>query len=287
MSSLPHSFFFFPYICSKSDCLKRVILITGASSGLGRATAKFLAQRGNTVYGTSRKAENGDILDNFTMLKLDLLNPESIRSALAYISEKESRLDVLINNGGIGINGPMECLSLEEINLVFQTNVFGLMECCRQAIPYLRKGQKPTIINISSIAGEMGLPYRGAYSSSKFAVEGYSESLSMELKPFGIRVCLVQPGDFATSINENRMVAKSVDLSLYPDFFKMNERVKEEVNSSWSPELMGEYIMKIILSKNPPLRKRVAPFLARFSTLLRRILPGRWYERLLMKFYKV
>jgi len=267
--------------------LKRVILITGASSGLGRATAKFLAEQGNTVYGTSRKSKNGDKLDNFTLLNLDLVDSSSIQTALDYLLEKESKLDVLINNGGIGINGPMECLSLEEINLVFKTNVFGLMECCRLAIPLLRKGTLPTIINISSIAGEMGLPYRGAYSSSKFAVEGYSESLSMELKPFGIRVCLVQPGDFATSINDNRMVAKSVDLKLYPDFYRMNERVKEEVNSSWSPELMGKYILRLIHSKNPPLRKRVAPFLARFSIFLRRILPGRWYEQLLMKFYKV
>lgn len=262
-------------------------MITGASSGLGRATANYLAQRGFRVYGTSRKAEHGEKLENFTLLKLDLQNPGSMRSALEYLIDKEGQLNVLINNAGIGINGPLECLSRSEIVKVFDTNVFGLMEVTNQCIPELRKSDHSTIINISSIAGEMGLPYRGIYSSSKFAVEGYSESLSMELKPFGIKVCIVQPGDFATNINENRMVVEKLNKELYPDFEKMNERVNREVNAGWDPEVLGPVLEKLINDDHPQLRKRVAPFLERFSTVLRRILPGRWYERLLMKFYKV
>lgn len=218
---------------------------------------------------------------------MDLRKTESIDAAMGYIAQKEEKLDVLINNAGIGINGPAECLSREEIQQVFETNVFGMMDCCSRSIPLLRKGNSPIIINISSIAGEMGLPYRGIYSSSKFALEGYSESLRMELKPHGINVCLIQPGDFNTGINENRMVVKDLNEELYPDFMKMNDRVIKEVAEGWDPMIMGKEINKIINSKNPPFRTRVAPFLQKFSTVLRRVLPAKWYEKLLMQFYKV
>ena len=267
--------------------MRRVVLITGASTGLGYATARYLSEKGYKVYGTSRSARNGETRDNFTLLQMDLLDPDSVTRAIHYIAEMEGKLDVVVNNAGIGINGPLECLSDEEIRQVFQTNVFGLMRVCRESIPLLRLSESGIIINISSIAGEIGLPYRGIYSASKFAVEGYSESLSMELKPFGIRVVIVQPGDFATNINANRMVVKALNEELYPDFRKMDERVNAEVSNAHDPSEMGVQIYQLIEDPRPPMRKRVAPLLQRLSTTLRRILPGRLFEKILMKFYKV
>ncbi|MFN2422505.1 MAG: SDR family NAD(P)-dependent oxidoreductase, partial [Cryomorphaceae bacterium] len=146
----------------------KVVLVTGGSSGIGLATCKYLQSRNCKVYGTSRKvSQNGEIVDGIPMLQLDLNQLPSIHTAVNFILEKEGRLDVLVNNAGVGIAGALEDTSTEEIETAFRTNVFGVFECCRAVIPQMRKQGGGWIVNISSIAGEFGLPFRGIYCATK------------------------------------------------------------------------------------------------------------------------
>ena len=178
----------------------KVILVTGGSSGIGRAIAGHLAAQGHRVYGTSRSAKWGDTLDGFSLVNLDVTDPDSIERALALIKREAGTLDVLINNAGLGMAGPIECTSDQEARALFDTNMFGVLNVCRQAIPMLREAGGGHLINITSIAAK-SLPYRGIYAATKHAVEGLTESLSMEVKPFGIAVSIIEPGDFKTNIN--------------------------------------------------------------------------------------
>lgn len=264
----------------------KVILVTGGSSGIGRATANHLASKGNIVYGTSRKAENGQQLDNFTLVQMDVTNLDSIDIAVNYIIQKEGRIDVLINNAGLGMIGPLESTSIDKIREVFETNIFGVLNVCKAVIPFMREKNKGNIINITSIGGIISLPYRGIYCSSKFAVEGFSEALSMEVRKFNIHVTIVEPGDFKTNINENRRIAASANSSIYSDEFnRIMSLVNEEVSSSREPIVLAKQINKILNKKKPGLRYKIGTPMQRFSVFLKRILPSRLFERLIMNHY--
>ncbi len=173
----------------------QVILITGASSGFGKVTAQALAGKGYVVYGTSRRIANGNI-GQIRMLIADVTDENSVRSAVNRIMDEQGHIDVLINNAGMGIGGALEMATDEEISSQMDTNFMGMVRMCRAVLPIMRKQRQGKIINISSIAGRIAVPYQGFYSASKFAIEGYSEALSMEVYPFGIKVCVVEPGDF-------------------------------------------------------------------------------------------
>ena len=175
----------------------QVILITGASSGFGKVTAQTLAGKGYVVYGTSRRIANGNI-GQIRMLIADVTDENSVRSAVNRIMDEQGHIDVLINNAGMGIGGALEMATDEEISSQMDTNFMGMVRMCRAVLPIMRKQRQGKIINISSIAGRIAVPYQGFYSASKFAIEGYSEALSMEVYPFGIKVCVVEPGDFNT-----------------------------------------------------------------------------------------
>ncbi|RZL98081.1 MAG: SDR family oxidoreductase, partial [Pedobacter sp.] len=159
--------------------MSKVVLITGASTGLGESIATYLARRGFIVYGTSRQA--GLTNESIHMLAMDVIDPQSIQQVVDQILQQEGRLDVLINNAGLGIAGPVELLSLTDVERVFDTNVFGVIRMVQSALPIMRQQRSGLIINISSIAAEAGLPYRGAYSASKAAVERLTEALRLEL----------------------------------------------------------------------------------------------------------
>jgi len=178
--------------------LSRVVLITGASRGIGKACAERLVAEGDNVYGTSRhpEAENGD--RNLHMLAMDVNRDESVNAAVNKILAVERRIDVVINNAGFGIAGSVEDTSVEEGKSLFETNFFGVLRVCRAVLPTMRNMGRGTIINISSLGGRIGLPYQGLYSATKFAIEGLSEALRMELRQFGIDVTLVEPGDVCT-----------------------------------------------------------------------------------------
>ncbi len=264
------------------------MLVTGASSGIGKAVARVLAAKGHHVFGTSRKASNAELQDGYTMLKMDVTDEESVIEALNFIVNKYNKLDVVVNNAGLGLVGPVENISDAEAREIFNTNLFGVLNVCRNSIQHLRSAGGGYIINITSMAAQIGLPFRGIYSASKFAVEGFTESLSMEVKQFGIKVCLIEPGDFKTNINNTRKVAAYVNREAYKTQSEVVlKQVIKEVDEARTPEVIGERIASIIEQKNPRLRFRVATVMQRFSLTLMRALPSRFFERLVMKWYKL
>lgn len=269
--------------------MQKVVFITGASSGIGQAIASRLSEKGHIVYGTSRFSKDESEY-NFNFLKLDVREAESIKSAVVHIIEKEGRIDVLINNAGLGVIGALEDTTIEESKAIFETNVFGLHSMCNEVIPQMRKQKSGLIINVSSIAGKVGLPYRGIYNATKHAIEGFSEALSMELRPFKIKVIILEPGDYRTNINTNRKISKkSLDPSspYFDSFNRTRNQVFEEVETAWTPDKIAKDVDRIINYKYPRLRFMSAPFKQKLSIQMHKILPARLFEYLISKFYNV
>ena len=183
--------------------MSKVVLITGGSSGIGKSIGEFLHQKGYTVYGTSRNPDKviGSV---FTLLRLDVCKTETIHEAIKTIIALSGKIDIVINNAGVGITGPLEEIPSQEIKNNFETNFFGPIEVMKAVLPQMRKQESGLIINITSIAGYMGLPYRSVYSASKGALELITEALRMEVKSFGIQITNIAPGDFATNIASGR-----------------------------------------------------------------------------------
>jgi len=267
--------------------MSKVIFITGASSGIGKAIGEFLHHKNFKVYGTSRNPER---IENslFPLVRLDVRNVESIKLAVTEILSKEERIDVVINNAGVGITGPLEEIPTEEIKNNFETNLFGPIEVMKAVLPQMRKRKKGLIINITSIAGYMGLPYRSVYSASKGALELISEAISMEVKEFGINVTNVAPGDFATNIASGRYHAPLTKDSDYEKSYGTTLKMMDaHVDGGSNPNDMAEAIFKIINTKKPKIHYKVGAFMQKFSIVLKRILPDMVYEKLLMNHYKL
>jgi len=263
------------------------ILITGASSGIGKAIGEHLHANGFTVYGTSRNPEKvtGSV---FPLIALDVRDSNSIRNCVEEFLRKAGHIDVLINNAGVGITGPLEEIPQQEIKNNFETNFFGPVEMMKAVLPAMRERKSGLIINITSIAGYMGLPYRSVYSASKGALEIISEGISMEVKNFGIRVACVAPGDFATNIAAGRYHAPVITGSPYEKTYGDTlATMNDHVDSGTDPRVMADAILKIINEKNPRMHYKVGEFMQRFSIVLKRILPDRMYEKMLMKHYKL
>lgn len=266
----------------------KVILVTGASSGIGESIAQSLAAAGYKVYAASRKVTTGHIRHGTIELQMDVCDEESVQRAIEYIRQKDGHLFGLINSAGLGMTGSVEFTSDKEARTLFDTNVFGVLNVCRAAIPLIRPQRDGYIINITSIAAQMGLPYRGIYSSSKFAVEGFTESLSMEVSRFGIKVCIIEPGDFRTGINTHRMRAAADDTVYYGSLHQdILEQVRNEVNTAPTPEVIGKRVIKILSDPKPRLRYRIASPKALLSYRLMRTLPSRWFEAIIRNYYKL
>lgn len=279
--------FNFDYLCTKPTEMSKVVLITGATSGIGNAIALFLHQKGYIVYGTGRNPQDNDV-NPFQLLALDVRKKETIQSAIQTILEREQRLDVLINNAGVGITGPLEEIPMDEMRNNFETNLFGPIQVIKEVLPQMRKQKNGLIINVTSIAGYMGLPFRSAYSSSKGALELITESLRMEVKPFGIEVTNVAPGDFSTNIASRRYHAPVIAGSPYEKVYQAQlDTIDADVDGGMHPDEMAKAIHKIIETKHPNVRYKVGAFLQKFSIVLKRILPSKTYEKILMNHYKI
>ncbi len=266
----------------------KVILITGAGSGIGKTIATMLAANQYKVYAASRRVTTGHNHDGITDLQMDVCKEQSVQQALAYIQEKEGSLYGLINSAGLGMTGSVEYTTDKEARALFDTNVFGVLNVCRAAIPLMRHNNNGYIINITSIAAQMGLPFRGIYSSSKFAVEGFTESLSLEMHRFGIKVCLIEPGDFRTGINANRLKTAKDDTEHYGTLHhEILEQVRHEVSTAPTPEAIGKQVIEILNNSTPRLRYRIASAKALLSYRLMRLLPSRMFEAIIRKYYKL
>lgn len=265
-----------------------IILITGISSGFGKATANLLALAGYTVYGTMRRdAEAGNLTN---ILKMDLNDPESIKKAVDTVIRKEGRIDVLINNAGMHTGGPVETSPEENIRLQMETNFMGMVLLTREVLPIMRKQGGGKIINISSIGGLMGLPFQAFYSAGKYALEGFSEALRMELKHFNIKVILINPGDFTTRNSANRrnyLAVSGHDDPYNEQFIKTLSVIERDEANGWKPEVLAKNILKIVSCKNPRQRYIIASAEQKFAVILKYILPGKVFRTILENHYNI
>lgn len=265
--------------------MQQVIIITGASSGFGKATAEMLSQKGHTVYGLCRRAMQDTTIK---YRKCDVRDRENIRAVVEQIVAEQGRVDVLINNAGMGIGGALELASKEEIDMQMGTNFMGCVNMCQAVLPYMRQARKGKIINLSSIGGVMGLPYQGFYSASKFAIEGFTEALAAEVTGFGIRVCMVEPGDFATGFTGSRKNSQATmdDPDYGPIFKRSLAIIEKEENGGLKPEVLARRIVKLVEKKKPPLRNVVANLEQWLSTVIKRVLTGNQMVGILRDYYK-
>ena len=267
--------------------MAKVVLITGGSSGIGKSVGEFLANKNYTVYGTSRFPEKY-LNSEFPMIKLDVTNTQSISECVSELISKTGQIDVLINNAGVGITGPLEEIPMEEMKGNFETNLFGSINMINAVLPHMRTQKSGQILNITSIAGYMGLPFRGVYSASKGALELITESYRMELKAFNISMSNIAPGDFATNIAAGRFHAPVLENSPYKQAYGTTLKMMDShVDSGENPLLLAKVVHRIIISKNPKIHYKVGAFLQKFSVVLKRILPDLWYEKLLSSFYNI
>jgi len=263
-----------------------VVLVTGASSGFGLAIAANLAADGHRVFGTVRAPRSGPA-QGFTALRLDVTDDASVAAGVEEVIRTAGRIDALVNNAGMGIAGAIEDTTVDEARAQFETNFFGTHRVCRAVLPHLRAQGRGHIINMSSLAGHVPLPFQGFYSATKFAIEAYSEALRMELRPFGIAVSMIEPGDFATGFTANRrMTAASTRSSAYHDpceraIARMAR--DEQANTDLAPVVNA--VRAILTSRNPALRYPRATFVQRAFVAARPFLPQALAELLIRDTY--
>jgi len=277
---------------------KGVVLITGASSGIGQACANHLHQKAYRVYGTTRQAQPHatgilgaeDIYPPaFEMIQMDVNDDNSVAQGVEFILDREGRLDVVVNCAGFGVAGSIEDTTIKEAKLQLETNFFGAVRLCRAALPIMRKQHSGYIVNVSSIAGLIGVPFQGMYSASKFALEGMTEALRLELKPFGIRVVLIEPGDFNTQFTAHRRkTLASQHNGVYLEKFTAALGVMEaDETRGPSPVKIARLLEHIIETPSPRLRYLVGPVSEKVAVMLKKVLPWRLFEWALTKYYKL
>ena len=269
------------------------VLITGASSGIGKATALYLAERGYTVIATSRVASRLDDLQSEARrsgasvigVELDINSEDSVAFIVPELIERHGAIDALVNNAGFGLWGPVEVLSSAELKSQFETNFFAAVRMIQAVLPAMIEQRRGAIVNISSVLGRMGTPFNGAYVSSKFALEGISESLKTEVQPFGVRVAMVEPGLFRTNFPDNSVRGEAADdeRSAYSPYIrKQSENHDLFELLGGDPVRVAKVVHKVITSPSPNFRNPVG-LDARAGTLAARLLPERIYWRILSK----
>ena len=266
--------------------LQKTVLITGASSGMGRATATLLAKRGFTVYAGSRTPEKLEEIEGVTPLKLDLTEPNHIAEVISHIEP----IDILINNAGYGLVSTVEEVSEEEMLAQFNVNVFGLFRVTKAVIPQMRRAEGGVIVNISSFLGKIGLPLFTFYNASKYAVEGITDSLRYELKDFNIRVHSILPGFFDTEFARSNLVTNVETFdenSPYADMVsKLTPTIVEQINGGNPVEEVAELILEIIENENAPARLTVGERAKKFIPM-RRELSDEDFERRVREYYNL
>jgi NAD(P)-dependent dehydrogenase (short-subunit alcohol dehydrogenase family) len=260
----------------------RVALVTGASSGIGEAAAHELLGAGFTVYGTSRKAALGEERDGVLFVTLDVTDDQSVAGAVREVLDRSGRIDVLVNNAGLGISGAAEESSIEQARALFDTNLFGAMRMTRAVLPHMREQGSGRIINISSVLGLVPAPFGALYAATKHAMEGYSESLDHELREHGVRVLLVEPAYTRTSFDAN-VIPADEPLPVYARRREvLDVLTAEAIKGGDEPSVVGEAVVAAATDSRPKLRYPAGP-LARRVTKLRRYAPSTVFDKQIRK----
>ena len=256
-------------------------IVTGASSGIGRATAEALAQRGFTVFGTSRRATNAGP-NQVSMLSCDVTDDESVRGMIASVLSRTGRIDVLVNNAGLGLQGGAEESSIAQVQALFDVNLFGVIRATNAVLPAMRQRGGGRIINISSVLGLIPAPYSAHYSATKHALEGYSESLDHELRAFDIRVSLVEPGYTRSVFDQNSLPPDSP----IPEYEQARRGVRALIEDAMAtadpPEVVAQAVL-LAATTNRPRRRYAAGKVARQVSVLRRFAPSDAFDKSLRK----
>lgn len=268
----------------------KVILVTGATSGFGKATALYLAGIGHKVYGFGRSVAETrqEAGGNLVMMRMDVNDDRSVKDAIDAVVQAEGRIDVLLSAAGLGLGGSVEDASMEESKAIFETNLFGTMRVVQAVLPVMRELKSGLIIFVSSIGGVIGLPFQGLYSSTKFALEGLAEAMSMEVRGFGIDVVIVEPGDFATGFTANRVKAEaalSEDSAYKAAFTRAMKNIEKDETSGYKPDVFASAVSKIISSRRRRLRYMIGSPLQKSSVAIKRILPSRLFESIMSWYY--
>lgn len=266
----------------------KVILVTGASSGLGLATAKALAAQGHKVYGTSRDIKRIAGV-SFMPLQMDVTDDASVKAAVDTIIKTEGQIDVLVNNAGNGITGPLYAMPVDAAKKQFEVNFFGVVRVCSAVLPGMIEKKQGLVINIGSLAGLFGLPYQGLYSASKFAIEGYSESLRMELQNTGVKVTVLNPGDFKTDFTGNR---EKLPFTLNNDQLKKEfeaavAAMEKDESIGASPDKLAQQVCKIVAKSKPAHSYLVGAIGQTIVPTLKAILPGGVFVKLMNDHYGI
>ncbi len=267
--------------------MQKTIFITGVSSGFGKCMSEYLLTKGYTVYGTIRRIQ--DDSSKYKVLLSDVTDRKSVDEAIQTIVRNEGRIDVVINNAGMGISGPVEYSSAEYIKVQMDTNFLGTVNVIQSVLPVMRKQGTGTIINFSSIGGIMGLPYQGFYSASKFAVEGLSEALRMELKPFNIKVVVIRPGDFITGFTSKRKIEKDLNANgpYEVQFRKTIDIIENDEKGGMKPDYLAKKIHHIIQCRNPRSHYTIASLEQKFAIVLKKLLPDSLFSDILSSHYGI
>jgi len=247
----------------------KIALVTGASSGIGQATAELLTSAGYTVYGTSRRS-GGASKRSFEMLTLDVTSDASVTDAVTRLMQREGRIDLLINNAGFGVApAGAEESSIEQAQSIFDTNFFGIVRMTRAVLPHMRKQGAGRIINIGSVLGLLPMPYGALYAATKHAIEGYSESLDHELRTRGIRVSVIEPAYTNTPFDAN-FLQPDAELDAYREArTAVSQRVKEVMTAAEQPRVVAEVILKAASAARPRLRYTAGGLAGRLAWLRR------------------
>ena len=268
--------------------MSKVVLITGASSGIGKTIGEYLKNKNYIVYGTSRNPSNykNSVIN---LIKSNINIRDDINECLNYVYQKEGKIDVLINNAGIGFTGPIEESNITDVESLFKTNFFGPLEITKQVLPLMRKNGGGLVINITSIAAYIGLPFRGIYCASKSALEIVTESLRMEVKDFNINIVNIAPGDFKTDIVKRRIDSFNDKKSLYFNkYYRLWKKMNDHVESGGSdPKMIAILVHKIINKKKPKIHYVIGTRFQKFSIILKRLLPDLLFEKILIKYNKL
>ncbi|MDZ7633415.1 MAG: SDR family NAD(P)-dependent oxidoreductase [Bacteroidales bacterium] len=242
------------------------------------------------IQFTVQYGSDSEVPGAVTVLKMDLTDTDSMQRAVRMVVEQEGRIDVLINNAGMHTGGPVETSPMENISLQMETSFTGMVNLTREVLPVMRRNAGGTIINISSIGGLMGLPFQGYYSAAKFAVEGFSEALRMEVSDFNIRVVVINPGDFRTSNSSNRrkfMAPTGAGDPYNRQFRESMAIIEQDEANGWDPAVLAKKLAAIVEVRNPRHRYIIASFDQKLAVVLKKILPSKIFSAILASHYGI